>query len=1443
MNKKKFVVLAILMVAIIVLSSAIFVACNKNETETPAEEPAAETKTIEPDADLLITNSNFKAIDTESTAYPRSITGWTGSKSSTSDYPTSVIAGAVNTNSDVYSQDASKWQDANKDLYAKLTKNNRYADGDRNILMIYMPKSDDDLGDEEATYGPTAYHYTSNTFTIQAHATYKLSVDVLTYDIAGDGTEGATPGARIYVSSTLYMEFDTIKTNGEWQTYELYIEGASLNSNSLSLQLALGKYGDEGKGLTTGYVFFDNVKLEKLPADEAAETFAQAVADELEDNSKIQTATYKVPNGRFEYDTASINPTSGSAPTGWATVTGNSTKDDPAPSTLGYNAVIDAAKFSENYTRFSSLYTLKRNADTAAEQYRPADELSAIENLIGTFPVGRERIGTQVYMLSQQLMTAQGIRSSKQITIEKNKIYALSIDVFTYGIHGAGVSLILNGTNGKDIVIKGISSASSSDVLIGSRPIEPDDESYASGANIEGESTLAWKTYTFYILGNEYKDYSYNMYVWLGTDGTNSNNSVSYKSYTSTSSSTSTTYRANGTFSNGWVFVDELRLNELDAAPAPAAGVQAEEGVWTLDCSVFEKRDYTGLVVDLSTENLFVADGNDLTIAHTTAGASKEGNGTTQYGIPNGWVSNYDASDSSNPVISGGVITDGLVQIDSAENFTASLGKGDYPDMPYNIETKTAYMIHASKDTYYEIESAPFTIEANGFYRLSFWVKTVDVKSTSGIYVYLLAKDSDSEKYSTTLSSFTKINTEDFDEYANDWCELTLIIRGKVDEAESMRLKFTLGTGDRWAASTLTSGAVYVTNMSLAAIDYSTFNSTSTGTYVKSVDRTTSNTYTFTNGSFDEYERDDDKFEDSSKVLSEQDVLGQPKSWTLSDSTIKANSNESKLLAGVLALAAEPGSTIQFNHSHQTSVVFAHIDNSNDVFDTFYGAENPVPVENFDKIWGPNILAIASKDATKYAVGYASSKFTLSANGLYKISVQVKGIGAQKASVFLTGETSTSIDNPYFLIENPGDWTQYTYYVKVGSTSVSLSLNLWLGYDTEYVSMDAEEAKSSGAVFFDGVIKETITEDDLQAAQEAIDGGDTHKIIIPFMTDSFDSLSSTVESRGTLSNPNSWSGDSSSDTKHGIIYADSNYYTTNEVDGVQYVGILGKDYTTDDITITPEEKEGLTDDEITALEEQKLKALKQANWIPVSAVNARTGKNMLVINNMTASSYTFTSTSQSMSASSYYKVTVYAYAYGLKAKLDDDGNEIEDDTIGMCIELNLGSADKEDDALIFKALKNGEWTKYTFYVKTASTSLSGVTLKLSLGTSVTENDVTTGLTSGYAFFDDVTFEDATEAEFTSAVESDTVRVHTIEEEENNNEGEEENNNEEKTPEKKFNLEYLWWMIPTIILGVLIIIVVIVFLFKKIKKPSKKTASASSKEALANKRSRYDDNKE
>ena len=80
------------------------------------------------------------------------------------------------------------------------------------------------------------------------------------------------------------------------------------------------------------------------------------------------------------------------------------------------------------------------------------------------------------------------------------------------------------------------------------------------------------------------------------------------------------------------------------------------------------------------------------------------------------------------------------------------------------------------------------------------------------------------------------------------------------------------------------------------------------------------------------------------------------------------------------------------------------------------------------------------------------------------------------------------------------------------------------------------------------------------------------------------------------------------------------------------------------------------------------------------------------------------------------------------------------------------------------------------------------------------------------------------------------------EEEAEDEGDDEPE-DEGSSKKKFNLEYLWWMIPTIILAVLIIVVVIVFFFKKIRKPSKKAAPAPTKDAIAKKHSRYDDNKE
>ncbi|MBQ9276142.1 MAG: hypothetical protein IJ226_00945, partial [Clostridia bacterium] len=227
MNKKKFLVLAILMVALLVLSSALFVACNKNDAQTDSDTPSEESETIEPTEGLLISNSDFKVVSTTTDSYPRTITDWSGAKTySSGSYESGVIAGAISLEQALYAANKSTWKDTDeKGLYAKLTAGGRYGDDDeiKHALMIYMPTADESTDD--VTYGPTAYGYTSKSFTLEAHAYYKLSVDVLTYDIAGDSTNSSNvPGARIYVSTNTYAEFANIDTNGEWKTYELFIE-------------------------------------------------------------------------------------------------------------------------------------------------------------------------------------------------------------------------------------------------------------------------------------------------------------------------------------------------------------------------------------------------------------------------------------------------------------------------------------------------------------------------------------------------------------------------------------------------------------------------------------------------------------------------------------------------------------------------------------------------------------------------------------------------------------------------------------------------------------------------------------------------------------------------------------------------------------------------------------------------------------------------------------------------------------------------------------------------------------------------------------------------------------------------------------------------------------------------------------------------------------------
>ncbi len=1437
MNKKKFVILALLMIAVISLTSCMLVACNK---DVPADDT---TDKIEATEGLLISNSDFKVVG-EGDKYPLTINSWTGAKMySTSTFRDDIIAGAIHLDKSSYDANKSSWDDEDDTIYNLLTAGNRYDNDDiKNTLMLYMPEeSTNDKG--QKIHGATAYGYTSAKFTLDRGGYYKLSVDVLTHDIGGKEGNELERGARIFVSSSTYAEFSAIDTKGVWKTYEIYVEGSKTSSTTLTLMLGLGKYSSSYQGgLTTGYAFFDNVVLEKIEDTEsktAKQVYEEKVVlDNTNTVDTLTTTTLTVPNGRFDFGTTKPNTTA--TPNNWSLVTGNRGEDSPAPQSLGWNAIIDTTNF--DYTKYSNSYNLKADATSSIFSYTPAESLANIKNTINVF--NSNKSGDNVFMLSQQLMTAQGIRSAQQITIEKNKVYELSIDLYTYGVHGAGVSLILSGANGKDIVIKGISSQKSDHLFIGDTVIS-EDTGY-SNAPIVGASTEGWTTYTFYIHGNQFQDYSYNMTVWLGTDGTDKNHPISYHNFATGTKSTS--YDANGTFANGWVFIDELNLKETTSLPAESATIKNADANNTLDLET-QGSNYQGIIVDLSTVNLY-GEGDNYVLHQTTLDAL---NGVADLGIgtPSTWTSDFDLDGKTSPIVDG-IVSQGVVNIASEDTFN---GLGTYPGLPYDIVDKSAYSIYANEDSSYYVETDTFTIAANAFYRVSLWVKTVDVSSTSGAYVYLLDKDNDDKE----LASFTKLNTLDIDEYTNDWCQLTFVIRGKEHEDSNVAFKFSLGTGTRFSSDTLTSGAMYIANINATTITYANYKSTSTSTYVKSIDLTSSVAYTFSNGGFDSYDHDDKNLE-TSLPLNKQDVAAMPENWTFSNSKLNPNTNNG-LVAGVVAF--DSADNLTFTASEQLQKVYPFD------FTGFYPTINSTTDLNVYPGARGQLLTIGSSDNNKFAAGFSSASISLSANTYYSLSVYVKTINITSASVFLTGDSSVSnVSATSFVLDGDDaqDWTLYTFYIKVGQTSASLNLNLWLGQDTKYFDLaDSDAAQSSGAVFFDNVVFTTIDEDDYNAATTS----DTTKIL-SFMTDSFDAIATTVDSRDTLSGAKGWTGavgtnQSQSNTQAGVIYVDENYLdATRTIDGVvdsnnspvKFVDILSKDYKLDDIKISEEdEKAAMADDKyqdvkddrdalIERLKNERINELKMNNWMPLSTLlstGAHSGQRMLVINNTQKSDYTFTSSAITLKENSYYQVSVWVYT----ALLSDGEDE------GAHVELYLGSANENDNPLSFKAIKVNEWTKYTFFVETLDEDVTSVTVKLSLGKyhseKVDDKDVVSGLTSGFAFFDDVTVTSIDEGEFAAAEANDTTLKRTVAVDAEGA-GDEDDDNTDST-DSSFNLDALWWMIPTIILGVAIIAVVVVLIVRKVKKQpaakkkARKASAQSSSKAVETKHSKYDENKE
>lgn len=283
LNLKKL--LTLLVCLTLIVSVVLLAACNKKTDDNKTTDNTS--------ASPSFTNGNFRSYTTSDKGYPYAPSSFTGSPTSDTEGSTlpkleTVRRGVINL---ADYQNLGAWCTFSKFDAKRLTgeEDAKNYNKDDNVLMI---------NNTEARY----YMYRSSEFSVAANTKYLLQVDVRTANIDGGEKKGATIKiAKSYSSGSSipategYASFDAV-TVGEWTTYSFIIDGKYNGSTSLELQLMLGNNNLRDEYKTSGYAFFDNIRLTTVKDDTVLPT------------ENVKTITLSVPNGSFDYKTTSDYP-------------------------------------------------------------------------------------------------------------------------------------------------------------------------------------------------------------------------------------------------------------------------------------------------------------------------------------------------------------------------------------------------------------------------------------------------------------------------------------------------------------------------------------------------------------------------------------------------------------------------------------------------------------------------------------------------------------------------------------------------------------------------------------------------------------------------------------------------------------------------------------------------------------------------------------------------------------------------------------------------------------------------------------------------------------------------------------------------------------------------------------------------------------------------------
>jgi len=572
--------------------------------------------------------------------------------------------------------------------------------------------------------------------------------------------------------------------------------------------------------------------------------------------------------------------------------------------------------------------------------------------------------------------------------------------------------------------------------------------------------------------------------------------------------------------------------------------------------------------------------------------------------------------------------------------------------------------------------SAPIEIKQFRHYKLTIYVKAKDASDSSTIkLISYIQTGSDYTGDPATMgegamqvkSQTTSPFTDDSD-ITNNWKEVSFYIQGSSYYDTTMQIALLAD-----AEST-----VYYDNMKLESITSSTYSSGSSSQKFDLFPSSTTISSSITNGYFNSIKTENvDPSENEFPYL--------PSSWT------KVEDVSKDVVSGIISTKNEFYNGITNKDSKTVQELIG-------------GATNPIQSYELNgSIITPaktNVLVMYaptdSKDATKtHDFGYTSSSFSLSTNSVYKISFQVfasstSGKSNFKGNIYanlIAGDKNIA-EFDYEITESSDEknqWLTYTFVVRTGSSSRSVKIELGVKDALGTVFFQKVGYKKLAEKTLEDKTKVTVDEQYLEIANEN------------------KTLSEQLENKIKLVN---FDGDAF------VMHSE------HKVEGKDYYeslshNIKGAEKDKDDKDDDKEEETPITYGEMGIVDTSEADGLKLSDTYTLESsflTNPKSNSDfvMVIYNGSNYSTVVRPNSEASLSSSSYYEISVYVKT---KDIADNKGLTINMDKISVKFEnINTESTSYGDLS------DSNDYKKFTAYVHTGSSTISGLQVTYTLGT-------------------------------------------------------------------------------------------------------------------------------